>query len=167
MSQLVNIKSYQCHKSVYAFEIGKIEGLKIYEKGNDEAFIEVSPEYISKNPLNQPGYFVLYEDGYRSFSPKAVFEAGYHPSTNMTFGDAVEALKGSLKVARAGWNGKGMWLGYVDGSQWGLGSDAPYDYGQAGSKLLPWIGMKTADGCFVPWLASQTDILAEDWTIVD
>lgn len=84
------------------------------------------------------------------------------------FGDALVALKQGKKVSRSGWNGKGMWLGLVSGDQWGLGSEAPFDYGQAGpGMLLPWIGMKTADDKFVPWLASQTDVLADDWGVLD
>lgn len=77
MSRLVNIQPFQCHKQVLAFEIGKIEGNRLYQKGDDEAFIEVPHDYIAKHPLNQPGYYVRYEDGYESFSPKAAFEAGY------------------------------------------------------------------------------------------
>lgn len=86
----------------------------------------------------------------------------------MGFDFAILALKAGKKVCRTGWNGKGMWLGYVAGDQWGLGSDAPFDYGAVPfGSLLPWIGMKTADGKFVPWLASQTDMLATDWQIAD
>jgi hypothetical protein len=86
--------------------------------------------------------------------------------TTMNFGQAIEALKQGQKVSRSGWNGKDMWLGLVTADQWGLGSSAPYDYGLVGNRLLPWIGMKTADGAFVPWLASQTDVLAEDWGVI-
>lgn len=54
------------------------------------------------------------------------------------------------RVARAGWNGKGMWLAL----------QRP----DAGGKMtLPYIYMKTADDQLVPWLASQTDMLGEDW----
>ena len=77
----------------------------------------------------------------------------------MTFCGALEALKNGQCVQRAGWNGKGMWLIYVD--DW-----YPRNKLLEGLPLLPWIGMKTADGKFVPWLASQTDILAEDWSEV-
>ena len=79
------------------------------------------------------------------------------------FGDALSALKEGERVARLGWNGKGMWLKYVDADEYDV-SDQTADHRDIG--LLPWIGMKTADNKFVPWLASQTDILAEDWTIV-
>jgi len=80
---------------------------------------------------------------------------------NMTFGDAIADLKIGKRVARSGWNGKGMWLFLIEKYQVG------YDPNILGRNLLPWIGMKTADGSFVPWLASQTDILAEDWSVVE
>jgi hypothetical protein len=71
-----------------------------------------------------------------------------------SFGAAVEALEHGFRVARTGWNGKGMWLGL----------QRP----DAHSKMsLPYIYMKTADDNLVPWLASQTDILSKDWLILD
>lgn len=79
------------------------------------------------------------------------------------FGTAVAALKEGLRVAREGWNGKGMWLGLVDTGYYDVGCSVVGEI----NLLLPWIGMKTADNKFVPWLASQTDVLAEDWQIVD
>jgi hypothetical protein len=83
----------------------------------------------------------------------------------MDFGCALHEMKQGSLAARAGWNGKGMWIGLV------LGYDYNPDKGRAtttalGCQKLPWIGMKTADNCFVPWLASQTDLLAEDWEVV-
>jgi len=72
----------------------------------------------------------------------------------MNFGQAIEKLKEGKKVARKGWNGKGMWIRI----------QVPTEK----SKMtLPYIYMKTADDNLVPWLASQTDILAEDWKIVN
>lgn len=77
------------------------------------------------------------------------------------FGIALRLLKTGERVARSGWNGKGMHLEYVAATEWATSStEQP---GSTDLKPLPWIGMKTADGCFVPWLASQTDLLAEDW----
>jgi hypothetical protein len=71
----------------------------------------------------------------------------------MTFGEAIAALKEGKRVSRTGWNGKGMWLEL----------QVPDDH----SKMtLPYIYMKTAQDDLVPWLASQTDVLAEDWGIV-
>lgn len=85
---------------------------------------------------------------------------------NLNFGLAIEALKMGLRVARAGWNGNGMWLCLV------LGYDYNPDKGKAtafalGCKKLPWIGMKTVSNELVPWQASQADMLAEDWMIVE
>lgn len=76
----------------------------------------------------------------------------------MSFGEALESLKNGKKVARQGWNGKGMWLTLVPACNYN-----PSDTHSLGLVKLPWIGMKTADKKFVPWLASQTDVLAEDW----
>lgn len=109
----------------------------------------------------KPGYKVVYQDGYESWSPQEVFEESYRRTDNMSFGLALESMKRGLPVARAGWNGKGMWLMLI--------TSADYKVTKAealGRVKLPWIGMKTADGGFVPWLASQTDMLADDWTIV-
>ena len=118
------------------------------------------------------GYLVEYLDGgkpntathagFVSWSPKEQFEAAYRPCTALTFGLAVDALKKGLKVARAGWNGKGMWLTLVTPGHYDVGVKTVN-----GSALLPWIGMKTADDKFVPWPASQTDVLAEDWCVVE
>ncbi len=70
----------------------------------------------------------------------------------MTFGEAIAALKQGKRVSRTGWNGKGMWL--------------ELQVPDAHSKMtLPYIYMKTAQDDLVPWLASQTDVLAEDWGI--
>ena len=85
--------------------------------------------------------------------------------TKLTFGDAIKALKAGRKVARKGWNGKGMFLLYVPSEKWGILDKI--GLGIPKGNLLSWIGMKTADNKFVPWLASQTDILAEDWEIID
>ena len=86
-------------------------------------------------------------------------------NASLTFGQAIEALRKGECVARAGWNGKGMWLGLVQGYEYNPDEGRATVYA-LGCQKLPWIGMKTADGCFVPWLASQTDMLAEDWAVV-
>lgn len=83
---------------------------------------------------------------------------------SLTFGEALEALKAGKKVARKGWNGKGMFLCFVHWKDWSVN---PAETHKTSTHLAPWIGMKTADNMFVPWLASQTDMLAEDWHIVE
>lgn len=72
--------------------------------------------------------------------------------TGFNFGAALNLIKEGKRVARMGWNGKNMWIALQPA--------------HAESHMtLPYIYMKTAQNEFVPWLASQTDILAEDWVI--
>lgn len=87
----------------------------------------------------------------------------------LTFGDAVAELKAGKKVARAGWNGKGMFLFLVPGSTFKVNRPPLLGIYPEGHEVnyCPHIDMKTADDRVVPWLASQTDVLAEDWRIVD
>jgi hypothetical protein len=85
----------------------------------------------------------------------------------MSFGMAIEVMRDGKRVARSGWNGKGMYLFVV--TEWTLPAEiAAVHTHPDGSKLqrLPFIAMKTADDKIVPWLASQTDMLALDWNIV-
>lgn len=92
-------------------------------------------------------------------------------SEDFSFGHAIASLKLGHRVARAGWNGKGMFLYYVPenkypasrnehGTMVGVFEDDMVPYGA-------YIAMKTAQNNVVPWLASQTDVLAEDWQIVE
>lgn len=84
------------------------------------------------------------------------------------FGWALEQLRMGKQVARAGWNGKRMWITYQKAYPEGI----PINQNTAEAtgipkgtvcKFLPYLLMKTVDNSFVPWLASQTDILAWDW----
>lgn len=93
------------------------------------------------------------------------------------FGDAIRHLKAGRRVARAGWNGKGMWLALsCDGSRevpaanfWAPANRAWAEEQPNGTAtVLPSITMKTATGeILMGWLASQTDMLAADWVVVD
>lgn len=126
----------------------------------------------------QPGYGVVYPDGYQSWSPKDVFEAAYQPITAMSFGHAIAAMKDGHRVARAGWNGKGMWLSLsgpaktarqIPADAFWSKNNAEYATEQGGyASVLPCFTMKTATGeILMGWLASQTDMLADDWQIVE
>ena len=77
------------------------------------------------------------------------------------FSHGLRFLRAGVAIRRAGWNGKGMWLGYCAGSRLTIHGGELARYTEAISQ--PCIVMKTADGKFVPWLASQTDLLAADW----
>lgn len=88
----------------------------------------------------------------------------------MNFGDALINLKNGEWLTRLGWNGSGMFIYLVAGSRFSkaqarppLHSEMADDRGEF--KYRPHIDMKTADGSLVPWVASQTDILADDWQV--
>ena len=85
---------------------------------------------------------------------------------NFGIGQAVKALWLGARVCRSGWNGKGMWLVLIDADHWST-SIGPNPHAVPGAHRLPWVAMKTADNGLVPWLCSQTDLLAGDWQIVD
>ena len=89
----------------------------------------------------------------------------------MDFGMALIALKRGEAVARKGWNGKGMFLTLQNGSEVAgtvmRNEPAKSYYGDSSVKICPHIDMKAADGSYVVgWLASQTDMLADDWEVV-
>lgn len=87
----------------------------------------------------------------------------------MNFGQAVEAMKRGEKVERSGWNGKGMFLFQIDGNAWDFTCDFTCDSTDEEVNdldTLPFICMKTAGNNLVPWLASQADVLSEDWFVI-
>ena len=113
----------------------------------------------NENPADA-GYLVKYSDTYESWSPKEAFETSYRKCDNMTFGLAIEALKKGEYVARKGWNGKNMYLFLAHGEDIQKCVGIP-------DKCTNVICMKTAQDTVVfGWLASQTDMLSEDWEIV-
>jgi hypothetical protein len=85
----------------------------------------------------------------------------------MNFGHAIEALKAGAKVSREGWNGKDMFLFLVPGSTFIVNRPPLLGIYPEGTEInyQPHIDMKTAQGTVVPWLASQSDMLAEDWVV--
>ncbi|OWY39345.1 hypothetical protein CEK28_08475 [Xenophilus sp. AP218F] len=127
---------------------------------------------------DDPGYLVEYTDGgapndsrhggYISWTPKAAADAAYRPIEALTFGLAIEAMKRGHRVARKGWNGKGMFLFLVPGSRFNVSRPPLLGIYPEGTEInyCPHIDMRTADGKIVPWLASQTDVLAEDWELL-
>ena len=130
----------------------------------------------NENP-DDKGYLKVYSDGYESWSPKPQFEKAYREMYLgcMNFGLAIEALKKGLRVARHGWNGKDMFIYFVKGTIVDIEDlrGACAKAVEASSNTAPvqsicgHIDMKAADGSIVVgWLASQTDILADDYFVV-
>jgi hypothetical protein len=88
--------------------------------GDVGGIVSMLEDWHAKHAPHVGGYFVQYEDGYTSFSPAEAFESGYVRATGpgMDFGQALAQLKRGRMVARAGWNGKGMWLALQSPTSW-------------------------------------------------
>ena len=136
---------------------------------------------------NDEGYLVVDSEGYRTWCPKAEFDLVSRPTGGLCFGLAIEAMKSGKKVARRGWNGKGMFLwlkpattikaewckdemlkGLVEangGEILGLGTICMYTHDSSERKLYsdepP--GRKAI---LTGWVPSQSDMLYDDWEIV-
>ena len=141
------------------------------EDGSDEGYLV---EYLDGGGPNTREYA-----GYVSWSPKDVADRNYRPLDGLTFGLAIEAAKLGKKIARKGWNGKGMWVVLMPAL-----SLPPYSSQEPGVKVndrtakhigedtqldsQPYFVMWTALGQWQPgWLASQADMLADDWGVVE
>lgn len=141
-------------------------------------YAETNHDVVVGGSNHGDGYLVVYDNDYKSWSPKAVFDAAYRPTNGMSFGLAIEAAKLGKKIARRGWNGKNQWVVLMlalnlppfscqepgarvnDRTAKHIGPDTPLD-------SQPYFAMWTALGQWQPgWLASQADMLAEDWEVV-
>lgn len=121
---------------------------------------------------NDEGYIVRYDNSYISWSPKKAFEDTYHLADDLNFGLAVEACKMGMKIARRGWNGRGMFVvyqkGYPDGipcnantaEAWGLPVGDLF-------RVQPYLQIRNVDNTHSMWVPSINDVLAEDWYVVD
>ena len=138
------------------------------ENGDDEGYLV---EYVDGGKANDSRHA-----GYISWSPSDVFNRAYRSVEGMTFGLAIEALKAGKAVARAGWNGKGMWLSLsCDGTRevpaenfWSPRNAAFARENGGTATVQPCITMKNAQGQIqMGWNATQSDMLAEDWRVVE
>lgn len=116
--------------------------------------------------LVEEGYKVRYQDGYESFSPKDVFEEAYRPIDGMNFGLAIEAMKKGKKCRRAGWNGKNQHIELATCISYMTvgGVYMNVEHEAIGNKAIAFVG---TSGVQMGWLASQADMLADDWEIVE
>lgn len=121
-----------------------------------------------ENPADD-GYLVEYTDGgkgntdlyagYVSWSPKEQFEKAYRETAGLNFGLALEALKRGHRVARAGWNGKGMYVRFISSWTYTDGIDD-------NRKTNPMFTIKNVDESVSTWVPSINDCLADDWSIL-
>lgn len=141
----------------------------VFEKEGEAGEIVVQDHDLelttAKTVLN--GYKVVYEDGYESWSPKEVFEEAYRRTDGLNFGLALEAAKRGMRIARKGWNGKGMYVFLAHGMDFHTDADLS-ELDDQDVEVLDCLVMRTATGAFCPgWLASQSDMLEDDWVIVE
>jgi hypothetical protein len=131
------------------------------ENGSDEGMLV---EYVDSPNKNHSDH-----EGYISWSPLEVFSNAYKSSGEMSFGMALEALKNGCKVARKGWNGKDMFLFLVPGSTFKVNRAPLLGIYEEGTQInyRPHIDMRTVNGEIVTWVASQSDLIEEDWYILD
>lgn len=115
---------------------------------------------------NDKGYLVKHSDGYESWSPEKQFDEEYRPCDNMTFGIAIEMIKRGFKVARKGWNGKKQYIQLATAISYKSmdGDVVNCEHESIGNKAIAFVG---TSGVQMGWLASQADMLAEDWVIVE
>ena len=112
------------------------------------------------------GYKVVYEDGYESWSPKDIFEKAYHENGKMSFSEALYAARHfGAKISRAGWNGKKQYITVATHFEYddSIGHNKA-DHKTSHSAALVFHGTL---GDQVGWLASQSDMLSDDWCIVE
>lgn len=140
------------------------------ENGADEGYLV---EYLDGGNANHHAH-----KGYISWSPKEQADNAYRPVDGLSFGLAIEAAKKGEKIARAGWNGKNMFVVYMpplklppfstqepgpkvnDRTAKYIGEDTPLD-------CQPYFAMFNAQKQWIPgWVASQSDMLFDDWMIV-
>lgn len=136
------------------------------ENGEDAGYLV---EYLDGGKPNVAEYV-----GYVSWSPAEQFEAAYRPVGAMTFGLAIEAMRKGKKVARANWNGAGQWVALGSGNAslpadqfWNGHTRAHAEANGGSATVLPYFILKNAQGAILMgWAPSQSDALAEDWSIV-
>ena len=124
------------------------------------------------------GYLVEYKDGYKSWSPKSVFEVAYHEVGVMNFGEAIEALKSGLAIRRSGWNGKGLFVvkqipvhitGDIIPNMQSLPQSAKDILMKRENPHIDYTNQMlivNPDGRADSWVPSVSDVFAEDWEVV-
>lgn len=118
----------------------------------------------NENP-NDAGYKVVYSDDYVSWSPANAFEEAYRQYDALPFSLAIEAVKKGKRVARKGWNGKNQYIELATNISYvnAVGKVVNCEHDAIGNKAIAFVG---TSGVQMGWLASQADMLADDWCIV-
>ena len=122
---------------------------------------------VEKSISCETGYAIRYPDGREGFLRKDKFEAIYRPISGMNFGQAIEAAKKGKKIARLNWNGKGQYVFLAHDVEFHTNADLSA-FADTDVEVHDLLVIKTSQDIFQPgWLATQSDILADDWYIVE
>lgn len=111
-------------------------------------------------------YQVAYEDGDRKRIPAKEFEKAYRKTSGLSFGLAIEAARMGHAIARRGWNGKCQYVELATGISYrnSKGDVVNVNHDSIGNKAFAFVG---TSGVQLGWLASQADMLADDWYILE
>lgn len=122
---------------------------------------------ILEGAPKQDGYSVIMPDGNKTWIERKVFEEIFQVTVPaMDFGQAIAAVREGKRIARKGWNGKNQYVELatnISYKNW-TGGIVNVDHSAIGSAALAFVG---TSGVQLGWLASQADMLADDWYIVD
>lgn len=120
------------------------------------------------NTVVQEGYTFIGDSKYPEFVEKDKFEKRFTPAENISFSYALDALKRGGRIARKGWNGKGMYVFLADNVEFSTEADiSEFENSEDGVYTSEMMVLRTAQGTFQPgWLATQSDILADDWYVL-
>ena len=125
------------------------------------------------------GYEVTYEDGYRSWCPKEVFNKNNVPLKDMTYGMAIEAIEKGFCIARRGWNGKNLFVckqvpSFIRKENIAIMQSLPESakkiissYDIKGISYLNQMIIVNSEGIINSWVASSSDTYAHDWYIIN
>lgn len=166
------MKTYICMKTICAAPVKMVNGV-FWPEGLPLPDVHETPE-VSENCANacdvriEEGYMftISPDDKYPQYMSADEFGKFCRSTENMTFGDALEVMKQGGRAARRGWNGKGQFVelascvSYVNRDQMIVN----VDHKNIGNKALAFVG---TSGVQLGWLASQADMLADDWYIVE
>lgn len=185
---------YPCKKDIFLATYQKSENIdltydeaeKLMLLGYPIALPEWGGFWFKRNDSDK--VFVLLFDGYIVDTPEEKYKERndwkvvtptkeqeqiiseyFFSKKDLTFGEAIEALKEGKKVTRKGWNGPGMFLYLVPGSTFKVNREPLLSIYDEGTEInyRPHIDLKTADGSIATWSPSGSDALAEDWKILN
>lgn len=160
------MKKYTGTKTIKAMPMTMTEAQKVLGR-------ELKPAAVEED-----GYLIEYKNGYKSWSPKSVFEETYREVGSVNFGGAIDLLKAGLAVKRKGWNGKGSFIvkqvpahitGDIIPKMQSLPKSAKDILMNRENPHIDYTNQMliiNPDGRADSWVPSSSDVFAEDWEVV-